>query len=494
MPQPKILLIEGDPEEAAVLHEHLRGDNYEVKPIERGADALDVAKSFRPHLIILDVDLPDIDAFAIAQTLKRDPETALIPYIFLTAEKRKISDKEKGFDLGAFDYILKPYDPDDLLIRVKAIISRTRILQSALPTISTLDLKKIELLKRLSETPDKELIPLPDINSSFGYSYPEAQNIFAASAAETDQHLVDLALRGCLEKSFHTNVHLCPFCNVYNLNFIEVCPDCKNPDITMTELIHHFKCAYVGPKQEFQRGMQLICPKCEGVLRHIGVDYEKPSESFVCNVCAVVFSEAEVNCFCLSCRKQFKLAEAILRSVNRYKITQRGKMAAATGNLYEVAFDQAFIDTGLEILNFKYFYTKSQEELNRFKRYDRPLTLMMVGVHYFDEYLRLKGPNEAGKLLRNVTQCLKEAIRDTDFLARFEESTFAILLPETPIEQARALADRLKEQIRVKNIPIDETDRRIRLHVATIDCTNKKATVRELIAQVHSKMLENEVS
>jgi diguanylate cyclase (GGDEF)-like protein len=398
---------------------------------------------------------------------------------------------EEEFELGALDYILKPYDPDDLLSHVKAIISRTRILQSALPTIDTVNLKKIELLKRLTEMPDQELVPVPDIHSSFGYSYAEAQEIFEASAAETDQHLVDLALKGCLEKIFHTNVHLCPFCNVYNLTLVKICPDCKNPDVTMTELIHHFKCAYVGPKQEFQRGMQLICPKCEGVLRHIGVDYEKPSESFVCNVCAVVFSEAEVNCFCLNCQKKFKLPEAILRSVYRYKITQRGNIAAAAGNLYEISFDQAFIDTGLAILNFKYFYTKFQEEVNRFKRYDRPLTFMMVGIHYFDDYKSIKGPNEATKLLRNVTQCLKEAIRDTDFLARFEESTFVILLPETPLQQVQALADRLKEQIRVKNIPIDETDRRIRLDIATIDCTTKRATVRELITQAHSKMLEN---
>jgi len=494
MPKLKILVVEDDADQAALLHEHLRSEDYEVKSIERGADTLDAAKIFRPHLIILDVDMPGIDGFAVAQTLKRDPETALIPYLFLTGKKREIADKEKGFDLGAFDYILKPYDPDDFLIRVKAIISRTRILQSALPTISAIDLKKIELLKRLSETPDKELFPLPDIHSSFGYSYPEAEEIFEASAAETDQHLVDLALNGCLEKSVYTNIHLCPFCNVYNLNFMEVCPDCKNPDVTMTELIHHFKCAYVGPKQEFQRGMQLMCPKCEGVLRHIGVDYEKPSESFVCNVCAVVFTEAEVNCFCLNCQKQFKLAEAVLRSICRYKIAPRGKTAAATGSLHEITFDQAFIDTGLEILNFKYFYTKFQEELNRFKRYDRPLTLMMVGIHYFDGYLKLKGPNETTKLLHNVTQCLKEAIRDTDFLARFEESTFVILLPETPLQQVHKLADRLKEQIRVKSIPIDESDRRIRLDIATIDCSEKKATVRELIAQVHSKMLENHES
>ncbi len=491
MPKLKILVVENDPDQAALLHEHLRSENYEVKSIERGADTLDAAKIFRPHLIILDVGMPDIDGLAVAHTLKRDPETALIPYLFLTGKKREIADKEKDFDVGAFDYILKPYDPEDFLTRVKAIISRTRILQSALPTISAIDLKKIELLKRLSETPDKELLPLPDIHSSFGYSYPEAREILEASAAETDQHLADLSLKGCLEKNFYTNIHLCPFCNVYNLSFMEVCPDCKNPDMTMTELIHHFKCAYVGPKQEFQRGMELVCPKCEEVLRHIGVDYEKPSESFVCNVCAVVFPQPGINCFCLNCQKQFKLAEAILRSVYRYKITPRGKMAAATGNLYETTLDQAFLDTGLEILNFKYFHGKFQEELNRYKRYDRPLTLMMVGIHYFDGYLKLKGPNEATKLLRNATQCLKDAIRDTDFLARFEESTFVILLPETPLQQAQALAGRLKEQIRVRSIAIDKTDRRIRLDIATIECTTKKATVRELIAQAHSKMLEN---
>lgn len=491
MPKLKILVVENDPDQAALLHEHLGNEDYEVKLVERGADALDAAKVFRPHLIVLDIDLPDVDGFGVAEILRSDSETTLIPSLFLTGTKRGNADIERGFALGAFDFILKPYDPADLLNRVKAVISRTRTLQAALPAINTVDLEKIELLKRLAEIPDKELAPVPDINSSFGYSYPEAQNIFDASAAETDQHLVDLALKGCLERKFHTNIHLCPFCNAYNLNYIQVCPDCKNPDVTMTELIHHFKCAYVGPKQEFQRGMQLICPRCEGALRHIGVDYEKPSESYVCNACAVVFPEAEVNCFCLNCRRQFKSAEAILRSVYRYRITQRGKMAAATGNLYEITVDQAFIDAGLEILNFKYFYTRFQEELNRFKRYDRPLTLMMVGIHYFDDYLKLKGPKEATKLLRNVTQCLKEAIRDTDFLARFDESTFVILLPETPLQQVRSLADRLREQIRVRNISIDKTARRIRLDIAAIDCTNKKPTVRELIAQVHSKMLEN---
>lgn len=119
----KILLIEDDDSLGYLLSEYLKIKEFEVFWAQTGEKALKLIEADTHDLIILDVMLPDVDGFTLADKLKINyPE---IPFIFLTARSLKI-DVLKGFSLGAVDYLKKPIDEEELVARIQALLSRIR--------------------------------------------------------------------------------------------------------------------------------------------------------------------------------------------------------------------------------------------------------------------------------------------------------------------------------------------------------------------------------
>ena len=124
-----ILVVEDDVDVAEMLTAYFRAQGYEVSAVNWGEDAVQACRSNRPDLVILDIRLPDIDGFEVARRLRTNQRTLDIPIIFLT-EKRERSDRLQGLEVGADDYITKPFDIQELRLRVRNALRRTT--QSAL--------------------------------------------------------------------------------------------------------------------------------------------------------------------------------------------------------------------------------------------------------------------------------------------------------------------------------------------------------------------------
>jgi len=121
----KILIVEDDLDVADMLNAYFRVQGYEVFTVNWGEDGVRAALTARPDLIILDIRLPDIDGYEVARRLRSDRKTNAIPIIFLT-EKRDRSDRLHGLELGADDYITKPFDVQELRLRVRNSLRRTQ--------------------------------------------------------------------------------------------------------------------------------------------------------------------------------------------------------------------------------------------------------------------------------------------------------------------------------------------------------------------------------
>lgn len=121
MAHPPILCVDDEASNLALIRQILRED-YALTFAKNGAEALRAVVKHRPALILLDVDLPDLDGYTIARTLKQDPRTAAIPIIFVTG-KDKDADESIGFEAGGVDYITKPYSPSILRARVRTHLS-----------------------------------------------------------------------------------------------------------------------------------------------------------------------------------------------------------------------------------------------------------------------------------------------------------------------------------------------------------------------------------
>ncbi len=119
----RILVVDDEPEAVELVEFNLKQAGYAVVTAVDGAEALKKARSQTPDLIVLDVMLPEMDGFEICKTLRLEPATARVPIVMLTAKAAEI-DRVLGLELGADDYLTKPFSPRELLLRVKKILAR----------------------------------------------------------------------------------------------------------------------------------------------------------------------------------------------------------------------------------------------------------------------------------------------------------------------------------------------------------------------------------
>ncbi|MDN5292822.1 MAG: two-component system, OmpR family, alkaline phosphatase synthesis response regulator PhoP [Eubacteriales bacterium] len=121
----KILVVDDEPNIVELVRFNLEREGYEVIAAGRGSEGLKAAREKKPDLIILDIMLPEIDGYEICRLLQQDAETSHIPIIMLTARGEEV-DRVLGLELGADDYITKPFSPRELVARVKARLRRQR--------------------------------------------------------------------------------------------------------------------------------------------------------------------------------------------------------------------------------------------------------------------------------------------------------------------------------------------------------------------------------
>jgi two-component system phosphate regulon response regulator PhoB len=123
VPPTRILLVEDEPDIAEVMQYNLERAGFAVDVEGRGDTALEAIRKRAPDLVVLDLMLPGLDGLELARLLKRDPATARLPLVMLTAKGEEL-DRIVGLELGADDYIPKPFSPREVVLRIKAVLRR----------------------------------------------------------------------------------------------------------------------------------------------------------------------------------------------------------------------------------------------------------------------------------------------------------------------------------------------------------------------------------
>ena len=181
-----ILVVDDEPNIADLVELYLRREGFRVVKAATGADGVRAVGDHRPRLVVLDVGLPDLDGLEVCRRLR---QTSTIPVIFLTARDSEI-DRVLGLELGADDYVTKPFSPAELVARVKAVLRRTEgpaaaeILQAGAATIDVgrrevrvrdvavaFTTKEFELLRFLAERPGLALSRQQILDGVWGYDW-----------------------------------------------------------------------------------------------------------------------------------------------------------------------------------------------------------------------------------------------------------------------------------------------------------------------------------
>jgi DNA-binding response OmpR family regulator len=124
MGKSRLLVVEDDNDISNMLKIYFTSLGYDVDVAPRGIEALEKTRTVIPHLIVLDIMLPDIDGYEVCRKLRQSTRSSHIPVIFLT-QKDERSDKLQGLELGADDYITKPFNPREVVARVRTVLRRS---------------------------------------------------------------------------------------------------------------------------------------------------------------------------------------------------------------------------------------------------------------------------------------------------------------------------------------------------------------------------------
>jgi len=297
---------------------------------------------------------------------------------------------------------------------------------------------------RLISSRAVELQPITTIRRSSGYVYPLLEPLFGKRDTGVMETLSFLHDQHLLNARHISKGHFCSHCGSAFLNFKESCTQCDSDDISANELLHHFKCAYTAEISEFKQGDQLQCPKCERELRHIGVDYDKPSMIYHCNQCSHSFQDPKIMTECYNCGRSSEPEHQQLRVIQAYSVSAIGQNAAEYG--LEALFTN-LLEKKLNLFSVNAFRDFFNIEASRIKRYGvSASTLVMINFDDLDQlYIRLG--SKAQEVFSELSVIFKTVLRKSDVITAWNESIFFVIMTETNEAQAHRAVERLRDGV-----------------------------------------------
>jgi hypothetical protein len=301
--------------------------------------------------------------------------------------------------------------------------------------------QNFRLLAYLFCRPNAILEPLRRWDSRLIYTFPAAEAL-ADADTNVDEWLKNLVERDYLEPAALVDrLRLCPACNGTHHNFVDACPHCKSIDIVQKPFLHCFTCGNVGPEEEFLSRGALTCPKCTTRLRHIGADYDRPLENHTCNACRQSFIDAEVMARCMHCGAENPTDNLVARQVHSYRLAERGRTAARTGNLEDI---YALFDH-LNYVRPQFFLDLVAWLLAVCRRHaDERFSLLGIRLSNVVELTARIGRHRSAELVDEFATRLRATVRKTDLTTRTDQRTLWILLPKTECPACTLLLNRIE--------------------------------------------------
>ncbi|MEL6635605.1 MAG: hypothetical protein AAFW73_08020 [Bacteroidota bacterium] len=335
--------------------------------------------------------------------------------------------------------------------RIQACMQRSAAIGRRIREVRTINnrysFKEAALVKTLQYlyTREVDLQPFRSREAKIGYVFPYLSSLIEDREVPI---LLDILKKaeeeGWLEGELIDRVNLCKDCYGGYLNFRESCPKCHSIDLVAVELIHHFRCAHIGPASDFERGDKLICPKCDKELRHIGIDYDKPSEIYHCNSCGHESQETTMKAKCVDCGTVNELQHLQTRAIKNYQVTAFGRDLAIGGfkkfDPQEVPLQQDQRILAYEVWHIFYQHELQRIQLRKLNSYLGALRLKEAPLAHLDQTTR-------EKIMRESLLTISHYIRPVDSVTARDLNTFLLLLPEIKAKDIKVLHEILDYNI-----------------------------------------------
>lgn len=286
----------------------------------------------------------------------------------------------------------------------------------------------------------KTVEPTPYMLSNTNYTFPFLACHYNSNEEFQVLEVLESAQQeGVFKGSFVDRIYLCSNCKSSHLSYRETCPKCGSAHTDSFDIVHHFPCAYVGPITDFSNDIddQLNCPKCSKKLKHIGVDYDKPSVLHICKNCDNRFQDFNVKAKCMQCTFENAVETLVSKEISTYELTKKGEIFAHQGYVSTPKDIEDIIGT----VKFDTFKTVVKYEVERLRQTEGSSNIVAINILNAGQFYAKVGTNAQRHLLKDIVSEIRSSIRSSDMITFYSSSVILVTMFEIPNKIALRIMD-----------------------------------------------------
>ncbi|MEM8677130.1 MAG: EAL domain-containing protein [Cyanobacteria bacterium P01_G01_bin.67] len=430
-----ILIVDDKVNNLQLLSKYLKKANYKTLIAQGGTKAIEIATKEHPDLILLDIMMPVVDGFEVCRYLKTQPSTKDIPIIFMTA-LAATQNKVNGFQLGAVDYLTKPFEEQELLARIKTHLALDDLHQNLVKNAA-----QRRLLFEISDRIRRSL----DLQVILETATQEIQallNCDFVGLISVDNQKVKIEAY-----SAQVKIKIAP---EDTLCYEQLCPTHK---VYQSYLRGHIEVIEQQDTQDCWRVGALPQPQGRLIVPIIMQNRDYTSGFFSSNEDTVFTSNILYGWLIADQYSTAAVLSADIISLLQEISTQLA-IAIKQGLLHEQLSQLALLDSLTRVYNRRSFDRQLKREWGRLKRISAPLSLIMCDVDCFKIYNDVYGHQQGDRCLQQVAQEINSVLkRPADVLARYGGEEFVIILPHTPQSGAAKVGELVRNAVKQLEIP-----------------------------------------
>lgn len=383
----------------------------------------------------------------------------LVPVFILS-----INEEIDPFTKSLCDGVINNLQEESFMGPSQAINQRVRQLQASSEGDQEIKIKN--KLLRFHYTRQRKMTPIISSQSHIGYVFPLLSLHFNnANTEEKFGMLEKLVSKEYFRLRYQDVVHLCTNCYSGFINYREVCPKCDSSDLYTENLIHHFVCAHVAPESDYINGDQMICPKCNRLMRHIGVDYDKPSLVYSCNNCGHHFQDSVMQALCMNCETVHSVDSLLERKIYNYELTALGE-EAAIGGVVQSEKQEEEIEGFIGFSTFNIFL---KYEIERIKNSGKTSCAGSMSLRTPTALTNTMGL-KYNTVVSEIGEFMKNATLATDILTFINNNTFLIISPDNDKFRLESLLNNIRHSVqKLIDSNIDEANIIVKIKAENID-------------------------
>ncbi len=501
----KILYIEDDPDARFLMADIIRYKGYIYLEAARGLDGIRLARKHRPHLILIDLNLPDMQGYEITTHLKSLDGMKETPIIALTAETKK-NIKELVLTAGCNGYITKPINITEFLYKLEEYLAGKKEFVEPEDEKHYLQQYNIQLVERLK----KKITELESLNKNLSNLNNELFQSREEMARYNDRlfYMNNLANMLRTQRNPMSMINMLPKKLIEGFHVDRTIVLEINP--ASEELIPF---AYAGLPNTVVEKLQISLSeqflsklKSDGGIIWVKDNSEILDESLI-NFAKSLQTKSFLlgNLYNLGTQKSssdliekvslesraardMQFSRRFLIFIDKgktnapfatYEVRMLKSFIQTVGIIYEnmvlysrliklyrIKSEQAIKDGLTKLYNYRYFIQELEREANRTKRFRTPFSLLMIDIDFFKEFNDKYGHLEGDKVLRKIAQLFQKNTRTTDTVARYGGEEFAIILPGLGKNDALSIAEKLHVLIQNYKFPVIDENKNIKITIS----------------------------